>query len=87
MKNKIFEQDTKLTFYSTTCEDLNKILKKNQKVIEKNKKIKKNNDVDPSKLQLMQSNNENFIEMLQNDAGSQEEVDMIKKYTRRISEM
>ena len=63
MKNKIFEQDTKLTFYSTTCEDLNKILKKNQKVIEKNKKIKKNNDVDPSKLQLMQSNNENFIEM------------------------
>ena len=28
-----------------------------------------------------------FIEMLQNDAGSQEEVDMIKHYTRRISEM
>ena len=28
-----------------------------------------------------------FIEMLQHDAGSQEEVDMIKKYTRRISEM
>lgn len=28
-----------------------------------------------------------FIEMLQNDASSQEEVDMIKHYTRRISEM
>lgn len=28
-----------------------------------------------------------FIEMLQHDAGSQEEVDMIKKYTRRISEI
>lgn len=28
-----------------------------------------------------------FIEMLQNDASSQEEVDMIKHYTRKISEM
>ena len=28
-----------------------------------------------------------FIEMLQNDADSQEEVDMIKHYTRKISEM
>ena len=28
-----------------------------------------------------------FIEMLQHDAGSQEEVDMIKHYTRKISEM
>ena len=28
-----------------------------------------------------------FIEMLQNDASSQEEVDMIKHYTRKISEI
>lgn len=28
-----------------------------------------------------------FIEMLKEDAGSQEEVEMIKKYTRKISEM
>jgi hypothetical protein len=28
-----------------------------------------------------------FIEMLKKDAGSQEEVELIKKYTREISEM
>ena len=38
-------------------------------------------------LEYMLGSVTDFIEMLQNDAGSQEEVDMIKKYTRRISEM
>ena len=38
-------------------------------------------------LEYMLESVTDFIEMLQNDAGSQEEVDMIKKYTRRISEM
>ena len=28
-----------------------------------------------------------FIGMLQDDAGSQEELDIIKKYSRKISEM
>ena len=28
-----------------------------------------------------------FIEMLKQDAGSQEEMELIKKYTREISEM
>ena len=38
-------------------------------------------------LEYMLESVTDFIEMLQHDAGSQEEVDMIKKYTRRISEM
>lgn len=38
-------------------------------------------------LEYMLESVTDFIEMLQNDADSQEEVDMIKKYTRRISEM
>ena len=38
-------------------------------------------------LEYMLESVTDFIEMLQNDAGSQEEIDMIKKYTRRISEM
>ena len=38
-------------------------------------------------LEYMLGSVTDFIEMLQHDAGSQEEVDMIKKYTRRISEM
>lgn len=38
-------------------------------------------------LEYMLESVTDFIEMLQNDAGSQEEVDMIKKYTRRMSEM
>lgn len=38
-------------------------------------------------LEYMLESVTDFIEMLQNDAGSQEEIDMIKKYTRKISEM
>lgn len=38
-------------------------------------------------LEYMLESVTDFIEMLQNDAGSQEEVDMIKHYTRKISEM
>lgn len=38
-------------------------------------------------LEYMLGSVTDFIEMLQRDAGSQEEIDMIKKYTRRISEM
>ena len=38
-------------------------------------------------LEYMLESVTDFIEMLQHDAGSQEEIDMIKKYTRRISEM
>jgi hypothetical protein len=38
-------------------------------------------------LEYMLDSVTDFIEMLQNDAGSQEEVDMIKHYTRKISEM
>ena len=38
-------------------------------------------------LEYMLGSVTDFIEMLQHDAGSQEEIDMIKKYTRRISEM
>lgn len=38
-------------------------------------------------LEYMLESVTDFIEMLQNDASSQEEVDMIKHYTRRISEM
>ena len=38
-------------------------------------------------LEYMLESVTDFIEMLQHDAGSQEEVDMIKKYTRRISEI
>ena len=38
-------------------------------------------------LEYMLGSVTDFIEMLQNDAGSQEEVDMIKHYTRKISEM
>lgn len=38
-------------------------------------------------LEYMLESVTDFIEMLQNNADSQEEVDMIKKYTRRISEM
>ena len=38
-------------------------------------------------LEYMLGSVTDFIEMLQHDADSQEEIDMIKKYTRRISEM
>lgn len=38
-------------------------------------------------LEYMLESVTDFIEMLQNDASSQEEVDMIKHYTRKISEM
>lgn len=38
-------------------------------------------------LEYMLGSVTDFIEMLKHDAGSQEEIDMIKKYTRRISEM
>ena len=38
-------------------------------------------------LEYMLESVTDFIEMLQNDADSQEEVDMIKHYTRKISEM
>lgn len=38
-------------------------------------------------LEYMLESVTDFIEMLQHDADSQEEIDMIKKYTRRISEM
>ena len=38
-------------------------------------------------LEYMLESVTDFIEMLQHDAGSQEEVDMIKHYTRKISEM
>lgn len=38
-------------------------------------------------LEYMLGSVTDFIEMLQHDASSQEEIDMIKKYTRRISEM
>lgn len=63
-KNKLFEQDSKLTFYTNTCEQLNKIVNKNKKIIEKTLKISKNkNDSDPDKLQLIQNNNENIIEI------------------------
>ena len=38
-------------------------------------------------LEYMLESVTDFIKMLQNDAGSQEEVDLIKHYTRKISEM
>ena len=38
-------------------------------------------------LEYMLGSVTDFIEMLQHDADSQEEIEMIKKYTRRISEM
>ena len=38
-------------------------------------------------LEYMLQSVTNFIEMLKKDAGSQEEVEMIKEYTRHISEM
>ena len=38
-------------------------------------------------LDFMLQSTVEFLEMLQKDAGSQEEIDLIKKYTRQISEM
>ena len=62
LKNQLFEQDSKLTFYTNTCQQLNKNLSKSKKIIEKT--LKKNkNDSDPVKLQLIQNNNENIIEI------------------------